>query len=462
MARGRGSTARRGLRRFARLFVDRRGGVSVMLTLMLIPMVAMLGVAVEASSWFLTQRSMQNAADSAAVAAAANGCAATIPSCVSRLSPYYDVEARSVASKFGYENGVSNTTVAASNTATCPSGDTNCYSVTITRRVPIYMVRLAGFNGDTTVGGDRAQTVTATAVASPRGAATGFCIIGLGGGDSVRINGGPNVDLAGCDIRSNGNAVCNGANSDTGVNYGYAVGASSCGVNEVGGSLVLADPYAYLNANPPIPPDTCGGVYSTPQSLTATEAWSSPVPKCGNTRLSADVDISTPNSVLVIYNGHLDLRGHRLRTTGTGSLTIIFSGTRQQGGGATAYDHVLMNSTGNGSVDIAAPTSGPLSGVAIYQDKRLDGNKNNVDYTYNGNDPTLNIQGLIYMPNATFDVRGAINLHSGGLSCIGVVAKNVLVSGQGSVFDNATSQCAQAGLILPTIPGSNQRQALVR
>lgn len=441
-----------------RLMVDRRGAVSPMLTLMLIPMIAVLGLATEASGWYFAQRSMQNAADSAALAAATNGCDATVSACVAAMTPYYDAEAASVASEFGFVNGEADTTVTASNAATCPNGDTNCYSVTITRMARIGLVRIVGFDGDSVTGdGSAAQLVRAVAIARPRGPATGFCLIGLGGGNAVRINGGPFLDLDGCDIHSNGNAVCNGSQSDTGVDYGYAVGTSNCGDTEVPGADPLADPYAALNANPPIPNNTCGGSYPG-ASLASGTSFGSPVKKCGNTTLTGNVTVNSANSVLAIYNGSLNLNGFTLSTAPGASLTIIFTGVPTTGG-PTSYQHFL---TGSGTLDIAAPTSGIFAGVAMMQDGRLNGNRNLLNYVYHGNDPTLKIQGLIYYPNADFDIRGAINLHTGGLSCLGVVARTILASGTGAVFNNATSDCLEAGLVLPTIPGTNSRQALVQ
>jgi len=242
------------------------------------------------------------------------------------------------------------------------------------------------------------------------------------------------------------------------------VGTSNCGANKVGSNPTLTDPYSYLNANPPIPTNTCG---SYPQggsgpTLSNADPWGSlTVKKCGDTRLTADINVTNANTVLVVYNGYLDLNGHTLKTTGSGSLTVILSGTVQNGG-STTYNHIVKNSTGSGTLDIAGPTSGTLSGVALYQDKRLTGSKNAVDMTYNGNDPTLRIQGLVYMPNSNFTMKGAINLHSGGNRCIAVVAKTILVSGQGAVFGNPTSQCSQSGLAVPGVPGTAARQALVR
>ena len=96
------------------------------------------------------------------------------------------------------------------------------------------------------------------------------------------------------------------------------------------------------------------------------------------------------------------------------------------------------------------------------QDGRLTGKRNSLDLLYTGNDPTLLVQGLIYMPNGNFDIRGAINKKTNGLSCIGIVAKTILVSGTGSIFDNPTDECRQAGLDMPTIPGTSNRLGLVQ
>ena len=73
---------------------------------------------------------MQNAADAAAIAAATNG------------SANYNTEAAAVAAQYGYVNGNNDVTVAASNAATCPADPSltpPCYSVTISRMVPLVL-----------------------------------------------------------------------------------------------------------------------------------------------------------------------------------------------------------------------------------------------------------------------------------------------------------------------------------
>jgi Flp pilus assembly protein TadG len=57
------------LRRYGR---DRRGNISSVVALLIIPLVGVIGIATETGNWFLIQRSAQNAADSAVLAAGQN------------------------------------------------------------------------------------------------------------------------------------------------------------------------------------------------------------------------------------------------------------------------------------------------------------------------------------------------------------------------------------------------------
>ena len=56
-----------------RLRADQCGGVAVMMGLLFPVLLATFGLGFEISNWYLKTRSMQNAADAAAIAAAANG-----------------------------------------------------------------------------------------------------------------------------------------------------------------------------------------------------------------------------------------------------------------------------------------------------------------------------------------------------------------------------------------------------
>jgi hypothetical protein len=54
----------------------------------------------------------------------------------------------------------------------------------------------------------------------------------------------------------------------------------------------------------------------------------------------------------------------------------------------------------SGTLDIAAPTSGTWSGIAVYQDPNLVDSGGNLDVSCAGNSPTWDISGMVYMPHS--------------------------------------------------------------
>ncbi len=450
---------RRGLLSRLRGFgAERRGSVSPMLTLMIIPLVGMLGMATEASSWFFAQRSMQAAADAAVMAAATNGCDATQASCVTAKTPFYDAEARSVASRFGYVNGTADTTVSAINTATCPAPLTgsNCYQVTITRLMPINLTRIVGFQGDAATDAGRAQTVMASATASPKLKGT-YCLLALASGgagvEGIRCNGCNAANLAGCRVGTNGSARCNGGNLK--ADGSDAVGnRSDCAAGGTGttGVAPIADPYKTLAAN--IPADPCNNKYSNTTTAVTTLTVDGATPKtyCGGVTFSNGVTVSTPtgSGVIVVRKGSLVVpAGKTLKTAAGSHLTIIFTGPH-----ASGDTHILNVDT----ADFAAPTSGDWSGVAVYQDPILT---SGVDWTVAGNRPTWNITGLVYMPNAALQIGGIVNKASNGHNCFALVVDTFRSNGTTTFFETQT-ECPQAGLKPPTADVYVTRTALVQ
>jgi Flp pilus assembly protein TadG len=430
-----------------------RGAVSPLMALMLVPLIGMIGYAVEGGSLYFQQRSMQNAADSAAIAAASNNCL------VSSCGVTYDREARAVATKFGYTQGTANTTVTPAALVTCPDGTSNCFKVTISKPVPISLLKTVGFSGNDANG----QIVQASAVARRRSSGTGYCLIALASGlntnsNAITMNGGNSVNLGGCSTFSNASTKCNGANGHDGYNieYGYSVGSAgnnACGITAVGGVAALADPYSSLKSN--IPANTCG-TPGADTTISGNVNWSaytaaSPLKICGNLRLTGNVTISaaSPGSVVVIEKGSLNLNGFTLNSPASSGLTFVFSGLN-----TTSVGFV----TGSGTLDIAAPTTGVWGGVALYQNPNLT---TTTSWSYSGNTPAFKVTGLVYMPFATITVSGAINKKTAGYACMAIVARQMTISGGGYIFADPTSECDRAGLVIPGVPGTGGRQALV-
>lgn len=423
---------------------DRRGNIAAITAILIIPLVGVMGIATEASGWFLIQRAMQNAADSAVMTAAQNDSA------VSGGTTTYGNEARSVAAGYGFVGGSNNTTVTPSKGVACPaplaaSGNA-CYQVLISRNVPIYFSNIVGYSG---TGGSGTQTVATLAIAGLKQTPVNDCIFIKGtASDAYRINGagGGSIDLNGCDIQSNGGAVCNGANADGNVNHFFVAGTNkNCEPSSP--ASALTDPYTSVYPRTNIPADTCGGSYpQAPQKKKDPPLPSSNVLNgnvnvakvfCGDVQLSGDVTASA-GGTMVIENGGLDLAGHTLQGTG---ITLIFTGPTV---GGLSPSHAPPN---NGTLNISAPTSGLWSGVAIYQDPNLT---SGVDWSSSGNALNWDVTGLIYMPNSNISFSGTINKATGGANCFTMVAKSLLVSGTVKINETQT-ECSAAGLdTLPT------------
>jgi hypothetical protein len=450
-----------------RLRKDQRGTVSVMMGFLIIPLVGALGVGFEVSNWYMNGRAMQNAADAAVLAAATNGGA------------NYDVEARAVAAQYGFVDGVNSISIAASNAAPCPAGGNNCYSVAISGAVPLLVSQVVGYQGDTTLNGAAAKQLNAVAVSRPT-VNSQLCMIALaksGAAQGIRTNGSPTGNLNGCDIMSNTGAQCNGSN--LGAGHGIAHGTSNgCGDVQDSGVDPLKDPYASLASNipalssspcptnsPPYPQETThGNTVNPPTTLVPGAFTLNPNPStgvpvtslnlnagnnfmCGDQVLTADAVINTPGgpAVLVIENGQLDLNGHTLRTSDGSAVTVVFSGDN-----SGSYTHAPTDNTNGsgGRLDLTAPTSGPWSGVAIYQDPSLT---SGLDVSAAGNSPTWDITGLVYMPHASVTLKGAIDKGTAGNKCVVLVADNFTISGTGGILKTAIGGCKEAGLTIPNV-----------
>jgi Putative Flp pilus-assembly TadE/G-like len=425
-------------RQALRLGADRRGNVAMIMGLSLVPIVGALGLGFEVSNWYLRKHAMQNAADAATIAAGINA------------GSNYDVEAKAVAAQYGFVDGSNNVTVTASNTAACPAGGNNCYSVTISSYVPLYLSEVLSYKGNATLNGKPEQFLSATAVATQGIVPTQFCLLALAssGKQGIRSNGAPNANMTGCNVMSDTTSTCNGGNLQ--ATNGAAHGSNNgCGNNQYSNVAAVSDPYSGLASN--IPPNPCKSYPQEPAkkgdpALPSTNQWSgaqnlsgtSPVTLCGDLQLTGNVTINAPsNAVLVIENGQLDTNGYTMTTSSGSGLTVVFSGTS-----SGSYTHAP---TGGGTLDISSPTTGPWKGVALYQDPSLT---SGVDISAAGNSPTWDISGLVYLPHSSVTFSGAVNKASNGQSCFAMVVDNVLINGTGSILE--TGGCAAQGLSMPT------------
>jgi Flp pilus assembly protein TadG len=410
-----------------RAFLGDEAGASIVAIGLTMPaLIGAVGLAAEAGYWRLHHNAMQNAADAAAIAAATNASAT------------YVGEAKAVAAQYGFQDGAGQISVSVANPASAAGCTANCYTVTISDNVPLFLAQVVGYQGSTVVNKQRMTTITATSVATTTTAYT-YCVLALAGSgkQGITSNGAPNANLNGCNTMSNTDATCHGHNLN--ANVGDAHGTDNgCGITQKSNVATQSDPFASLASN--LPANSCGSYPQEPVKhndppLPTSNQWfgnysSSGVKVvCGDQQLNGNVSLN--DTLLVIENGQLDTNGYTFSGT---NLTIVFSGTN-----SANYQHIP---TGGGTLDITAPTSGTWSGVAIYQDPAIT---KGVDISAAGNTPTWNISGLVYLPHSSVTLNGAVNKSSQGQSCFEIAVDNITINGTGSIFQNDT-QCALAGL----------------
>jgi Flp pilus assembly protein TadG len=450
-----GNVGRAILGGLARLLRKKDGNVAPLIALLIVPIVGALAVGGETSSWFTMQRSQQNAADSAVLAAALKGGAS------------YATEAQGVSATYGYKNG--GNIVVTPTTVTCPTGaavlsGTTCYRVSINRTVPVYLTKVVGYRGDgTLVGGASGKLISANAIAGTISGTRNFCLIGL---NSLTLSGGNGTNLTGCELLTGGNMACNGTNSDFGVAQAYAGGTNqNCGdpvsvAHYAGfpGDTEAATVTANINALAPL---SCATTTLTITSLPSGVSCFSPT--TGTLKLGANLVVTNPDTVLVLKNSSLNLQNFKLSTAAGASLTIVYTGAT---GAATS---TVLQSSG-GSLDVAGPSGGSWKGMVFIEDPALTGQQitvpgagridsRDLNFSGNGQSITINITGLIYAPNAEVNISGGIDHasnsdHGTGTydRCVGIIANTITFSGTNAMLSNPTAGCHDAGLNLPTVP----------
>jgi Flp pilus assembly protein TadG len=453
------------------LIADRGGNIAILTALMLPVLVGACGLGSEVAYWFYSARAMQNAADSAAVAAATNG------------SSSYATEAQAVMSLYGYQNGAGEVTVSASNAAACPAGGSNCYSVTITKLTPLFLSQIVGFKGTTTVNGVPYTRLTATATAAIE-ANGDACVLVLDPTGNAMSTTGGNTTLSNCDLQVNSNSsdaltTTGGVITASGINVvgGYSQTGGKLTPTPTTGAPPISDPYAGLYAQNNV---ASIGSQSQPCTTTAAKTFVGGSGSlaagnyCGGISVTGSTVTFTPgpnnqyNGVTIsggtvtlapgIYNG-LSITGGKVNllpgtyviTAGTGetgetSEPPVFTGLSNTGGqlSGTGVTFVLTNNDDGGSyatasltggtTNLTAPTSGAWAGMLFYQDPTTP--ENSAKFT--GGNSTYT--GTLYFPTQSMNYTGGSN----NSTCTQIVTYELTLTGGSTIGSSCTGTGVQA------------------
>ena len=147
---------------------------------------------------------------------------------------------------------------------------------------------------------------------------------------------------------------------------------------------------------------------------------------CGGISFGAYTNAVFQSGIYVLRNGGLNTAGN---TTATGSgVSFYLTGV----GTAVQLQNDYVDLSAQTTLTITAPTTGPMAGIAIYQDHTsATGTLTN---TLSGNS-TVNFTGVLYFGNQNVVVSGSSENQSAGFTAM--VAYTVNYSGYSTLYLNS-------------------------
>jgi len=363
-----------------------------------------VGVATDLGLVQLERQKMQSAADSAALAGAAE-------------VNYGDVTsaARADAASNGYPNDGA-VTVAVNNPPTAGqySGNAKYVEVVVTKNERTFFLAALGTSN---------VSVAARAVAGQ--ANSSGCIYALdpAASGAVLINGNATVTSS-CglivDSSSSSAMILNGnitLDATTGIVGNYTKnGNVTVSPTPKTGIIATGDPLAYVN------PPTVGSCNYTNYSLNGNKTVTlSPGVYCGGISMNGNVNVTFSSGTYILDGGGMSVNGNAT-LSGSG---VTFYNTQ----GYSSYGAITIN--GNAQVNLSAPTSGSMEAMLFFQDRSISSTSGSI---LNGNSSST-WDGAIYFPSSplTFNGNSSVN----GYTI--VVGDKITVNGNSTVGSDYSS-----------------------
>jgi Flp pilus assembly protein TadG len=338
----------------------------------LIVLLGAAGMSVDFGYLRYQRRLLQSAADSAALAGAAQlGAGSGTGAAV--------IAAKDDSQLNGFQDGTGNITVTAAQTAI--NGNANTMQVQVQNIYPTFFMRIFGA---------AMRNVTVSTVATAQYLGGRGCIYALTGGGGLNVTG--NVNVRNCNVISNQSITGGGSITAASVGaHGFSSVVSTPAV--ITGILQTSDPLSYLPAQ-----GTAGcGItidYDYTQNGRGPRTLN-PGKYCSIT-FEGQQGIHPAFSQNVKFNpGTYVISNNGLTFAGTG--TVSGNGvTFYIGGGAVSFSNTQQ-------IQLKASTNAPYAGVLLFQP------------TGNGSTATINgsggsyLQGALYFPNSTLTMNGAAN-----------------------------------------------------
>ena len=421
-----------------RLGHDRRAAIAITFSLAIAFILGMVGLGVEAGSWYSTKRDMQNAADLAAESGI-NSIKNTSSAVASTITTNAYNEAKSASAIHGFANGSNGVTVTPATPPTTGSYTASTYlnkALEVTVSKPGTRLFSSLFLGSDPMIQARAVAMIVNG---------GDCMLATSPTSSKAISVTGNVTVSvDCGIADNSNAsdalymqggatlttitnlTVNGSFDHTGNAYTLSYGSGN-----IGHGATITDPYASTNF-PSLNPSCSNCTQVSLASLTALTGTSGTFSGGGvfTGPLTVSGTLTLSNGVYYIDGGNLTVKNATLTTS---NATIILTSST---GGAN-IGTLQMDS--NGVMTLVAPTSSssPTQGIAIMQDPSVSAGSTDNHMQSN---PTLSVTGAMYFPRGKFSMLGTPNWAS--TACTQIIAYTFDLQGDPGVSD---TNCTGAG-----------------
>jgi Flp pilus assembly protein TadG len=403
-----------------RIHHDERGQTIMLVALSLPLLLGFIGMATDVGALFKDKRTMQTAADHAAIMGALN-----------LDSTNWQTIAKNATTSNGYTDGSNGVTVTVPSTPQWPASNfhnqANYVEVTITKTESTIFLALFGFPS---------VTVQARAVATNQGAGNG-CVYTLGTtGTDLTVQGSPGITAPDCAF----NVASNSTNAIVETGSGGSVITSSVAAvgnigtsgwadfspKPIGNATAVSDPlqdmqFPYTCSSTGCTCPSSSSICSTnpdtsmPMSCSAVpyvkNGTTSMSPGCydlgGVTKLTAQDTINLSSGVYFFTNGTLQLQAGATMTAT--DVTMIMTGT------------ATINMQGAPNLNITAPTDSlaTFPGILYYQ-VPADTQPLNLQ-----GGPNATIEGVFYAPAAAINLQG----NAGGTIYTDFVSKSLSLLG---------------------------------
>lgn len=361
-----------------RFIADTSGSHAILAALLLPVLVGAAAYGVETATLLHKQKSMQHAADSAALTAAV--------AVTTGATDNGAAQAKAVAASYGFPAAGTIKVEIHSPPAAGPStNNREAIEVIISQPQP----RLFS-----SIWGAEAYTVGARAVAIPEGQP---CILALNKSASGAYSqqGSVTASLVKCSVlddSSSPNALSVGGSATLATTFAGAVGgisgqsAITATYGTKTGYHYVADPYADVSY-----PSFSGcdqHNYSTHGTATL-----SPGVYCGGMNLNSGAAVTLNPGIYYLDGGDLSMSGQStLRGTG---VTLVFTSS-------SGNNYASASIAGGATLNIVAPTTGPTAGIAIFGDRNMPVGSR---FKFTGGDSEA-IGGAVYVPMGALEWAG--------------------------------------------------------